>query len=216
ILLMGLLTPAGGGQMPDILGLGLRGGDGVIKLWSLLGVALLGIAIVLLCFKRNYFGIQNLAPVLYLIPYVGKRLQTITLSRFCQTFALALEVGLDPFRGITIAMDSTGSEYYRAASKDAHVAIREGASLSGALHAAAIFPDDFIARVDMAEHSGTDAESMNHLAREYREQAEMAIQFMAVAATMLVRLIVMCGIVYFILKIAMFYVGALNSAMEPI
>ena len=36
IWLMGMLTPAGGGEMTDILGLGLRGTTGVLKLWMYL------------------------------------------------------------------------------------------------------------------------------------------------------------------------------------
>ncbi len=216
IYLMGILTPAGGGEMTDILGFGLRGGTGVLWFWLYVAMFFGFIAAFVWAFFQNVGGVQNLAPLLYMIPKLGPSIQTITISRFCWTMALSLDAGLDPIRAIHLSLDSTDSDYYRGASKDAEAAIRGGATLAGAMDATNLFPQDFIARVDIAEHSGTDAESMEYLAREYDERAKGAIRFLTGVATFVIRLAIMLIFIFFIFRIAKVYLGALSSASEPI
>jgi type II secretory pathway component PulF len=216
IYIMGILTPAGGGQMTDILGLGLRGGSGVLWLWFYVGIVLGSIALVVLAFLRNFAGLQNLAPILYMIPKLGPAIQTITISRFCWTMALSLDAGLDPIRSIRLSLDSTGSEYYRSGGDAARDAIKNGATLANGLKATSVFPDDFIARVDIAEHSGTDAESMEYLAKEYDERAEAAVKFMTGFATVVIRVTIALFLLFFIFRIFGMYLGALNDAAQPI
>ncbi|QDT07623.1 Putative type II secretion system protein F [Rubripirellula lacrimiformis] len=216
IYLMGILTPAGGGQMTDILGFGLRGGSGVLWFWLYVSIFFGTVGGFTWAFFNNVGGIQNLAPLIYLIPKIGPSIQTITISRFCWTMALSLDAGLDPLRAIPLALDSTDSDYYRSAADDAETAIRGGSTLAGALAATDLFPEDFIARVDIAEHSGTDAESMDYLAKEYDERARSAVKFLAGTATVIIRVAIILFFVFLIFRIAQTYLGALSGAMEPI
>jgi len=216
IYLMGILSPAGGGEMADVLGFGLRGGSGVLWFWLYVGLVLGMVFTVVFAFSRNIAGIQNIVPLIYMIPKIGTAIQTITISRFCWTMALSLDAGLDPIRSIRLSLDSTDSEYYQSAANDAEDAIRNGASLAGALQATNVFPRDFIERVDISEHSGTDAESMDHLATEYDERAKTAIRMLSAAASIIVRTSVMLFLVYMIYRVGATYIGAVNQAMEPI
>lgn len=216
IYLMGILVPAGGGKMADILGFGLYGASGVLKFWMYLAIFFGGIWLCVWAFMRNVGGVQNLIPLLYKIPVIGPSIQTIAISRFCWTMAICLDSGLDPIRSIRLSLDSTNSDYYRAGSQDAEDAIRNGATLSGALQATDMFPADFIGRIDISEHSGTDAESIGYLAREYDERAKSAIKMLAGAATILIRVTVILVFVFLIFRIAATYINALNGAMAPI
>lgn len=216
IYLMGILVPAGGGRMTDILGFGLYGGVGVLKFWLYLAIFFGGLWLIVWAFLRNVAGSQNLIPLLYAIPVIGPSIQTIAISRFCWTMAISLDSGLDPIRCIQLSLESTNSDYYRAGADDAENAIRGGATLAGALQATALFPDDFIGRIDISEHSGTDAESISHLAREYDERAKSAIKMIAGAATILIRTTVILVFVFLIFRIASVYINALNGAMAPI
>ncbi len=216
IYLMGILTPAGGGQMTDILGFGLRGGSGVLIFWLYVGAAFGGIALLVWAYLRNVAGVQNLIPIIYAIPKLGDSIQTITISRFCWTLALALDAGLDPIRSIRLALESTDSDYYRAGADKAESAIRGGATLSGTFEATELFPPDFIGRVEISEHSGTDAESMEYLAKEYDERAKTALRVLSGVATIIIRVSVVIVFVFLIFRIAMTYINALNGAMEPI
>jgi type II secretory pathway component PulF len=216
IYLMGILKPAGGGEMTDLLGFGLRGGSGVLMFWLYLAIFFSILGFCIWAFMRNVAGVQNLVPLIYMIPKIGTWIQTITISRFCWTMAMSLDSGLDPIRSIRLSLDSTDSDYYRAAADDAENAIRGGASLAGALQATSIFPDDFIGRIEIAEHSGTDAESIEHLAREYDERAKSAIKMLAGFATILIRASVILVLVYLIFRIASVVFGFYGIADEPI
>jgi type II secretory pathway component PulF len=216
IYIMGILTPAGGGEMTDILGLGLRGGSGVLWFWFYLTIFFGALALMVWAFFRNVGGVQNLVPLIYQVPVIGPAIQTITISRFSWTLSLALGSGLDPMRSIRLALDSTASDYYRNAADDAENAIRGGATLAGTLRATNLFPDDFLQRIEIAEHSGTDAESIDYLAIEYDDRAKRAIKAIAGIATFLIWISVAAAIIFFIFRIAMTYINAINGAMEPI
>lgn len=215
IYLMGVLTPAGGGQMTDVLGFGLRGGSGVLWFWFYLAIVFGMIGLMLWGFFRNVAGVQNLIPLIYKIPVVGPSIQTITISRLCWTLSLGLGSGLDPIRSIALALDSTDSDYYRGAAGDAERAIRQGASLSGALRATSVLPDDFIQRVDIAEHSGTDAESIERLSEEYDERARQAVKVLAGTATVIIRVSVMLLLIFLIFRIASSVFGFYQLPNEP-
>lgn len=216
ILIMGMLTPPGGGEMADILGFGLRGGSGVLWFWFYISLVFGTLIAMIWAFSRNIAGVQNIAPLIYMIPKIGPAIQTMTISRFCWTMALALDSGLDPIRSIRLSLNSTDSEYYQATAPDTEAAILGGATLAGAIQATSIFPQDFIERIEISEISGTDAESMDHLAAEYDERAKSAIRMLSMAATILVRTAVIAFLVYMIYRVGSFYLGSLQQGFEPI
>ncbi|MEM9368695.1 MAG: type II secretion system F family protein [Planctomycetota bacterium] len=214
IYLMGILTAPTGGEMADILGLGLRGGSGVLIFWCYLA-AIFGLIVAgYFAFRLNFAGVQNLIPLIYKIPGVGYALQTITLSRFAWTLSLALDAGLNPIESIRLALDATDSEYYRSSARDAESDIREGGTLASALNATSIFPEEFITSVEVAELSGTDSESIDHLAREYDQRASAAMKTLAGIATGVIWLSVAGFLITMILRIFLFISGAYSEAFE--
>ena len=130
--------------------------------------------------------------------------------------ALSLEAGLDPFRALRLSLDSTGSDYYRDAAQISEDSIRDGSTLAQALAATRVFPEDFIARVEVSEYSGTDAETMQHLAVDYDQRAQTAIKVLCMVATFVVRFTMAAVMIFFIARIAMVYLGAINEGFEPI
>ncbi|NND97160.1 MAG: general secretion pathway protein GspF [Pirellulaceae bacterium] len=217
IYIMGILKPPTGGQMHDILGFGLRGGSGVLIFWAYIGGFFAIIGGFFWAFKHNLGGIQNIIPLFYMIPVIGPAIQTITLSRFSWTLALSLDAGLDPIRSISLALDSTDSEYYRSSAENSERAIRdEGATLAGGLQATEVFPDDYLTRIEMAELSGTDAESTESLAREYDERAKIAMKTISGFATGIVWLTVAGALIFLIFRMIMNIAGVYSEALAPI
>lgn len=215
IYIMGVFT-SGAGPMADVLGLGLRGPTGVLKFWGILLAFFSFLAAIVIGFQKNVGGIQNAIPLLYKIPGLGSSLQTITLSRFTWTLSLALETGLDPIKAIRLSLDSTDSDFYRSGAKDAELTIRDGGTLTDALKATAVFPEEFLTQVEVAELSGTDAESISHVARDYDERARSAMKMIAGFATGLIWLMVSGFIIFFIIRIVMMIAGVYQEALEPI
>ncbi len=216
IYLMGVLSAPGGGPMTDLLGFGLRGGEGVLKFWGFLALFFGMIGGVVWAFWRNVLGLQNLIPLLYMIPMIGNALQTITLAKYSWTLSLALDAGLDPISSISMALDSTASEYYISAKQTAEDAIRGGASLAGAMKATELFPEEFLAQVEMAELSGTDAESIGGLARDYDTRARTALRTITMLFSGAIWLFMICFMLFMIIRILMVVVGGYAEAFEPI
>lgn len=216
IYLLGVLRPATGGEMHDFTGLGLRGPGGVLKFYAYV-FALGGLIVAAIVgFQKNVAGVQNLIPLLYRIPVAGSALQTITLSRFTWTLALSLEAGIDPIRAIHLALDATDSDFYRSGKDDVVKAIRGGKTMSEALLATGVFPDDFITQVEVAELSGTDAEAMHHLAADYDDQAKRAVQTLAGLASGSVWAAVVILMVAMILRMLMGIGSGISDALQPI
>ncbi len=214
IWIMGVLTTSGGGQMTDMLGFGLRGPRGVLIFWAYIGGFLSVIGAMIWVFKNNIGGSQNIIPLFYMIPVIGPAIQTITLARFSWTLALSLDSGLDPIGSIALALDSTDSDYYRAGTEDAKIAIRDrGATLAGGLKATDIFPDEYLSRIEMAELSGTDAESTEGLAREYDERAKIALKTISGFASGIVWMTVAGALIFIIFRMVMNIAGAYSDAL---
>ncbi|MEM9585817.1 MAG: type II secretion system F family protein [Planctomycetota bacterium] len=216
IWLLGILTPATGGEMKDILGLGLRGSSGVLKFWAFCATVFALIGGFVWAFSRNIAGLQNIIPLVYLVPKIGPAIQTITLARFSWTMAMALDSGLDPIRSIDLSLDSTDSDYYRGGSTIAEKAIRDGATLAESLRSTDLFPDEYLTHIEVAELSGTDAESVEGLAREYGARAEIAIKVITGILSGLIWLAVVLVILFFIVRILMFIVGMYSQALAPL
>jgi type II secretory pathway component PulF len=216
IWIMGNITPSAGGQMMDLLGLGLRGSSGVLIFWAYIAgfVAILTGAFV--AFQKNVGGVQNAIPLLYKIPVFGNAIQTITLSRFTWTLAMALDAGLNPISAIGLALDSTDSAFYQSGAKDAESSIRDGGTLTEALQATDLFPDEFITQVGVAEISGTDAESIDYVARDYDERAKAAMKTISGLATGAVWLGVAGALIFVIFRIVMSIAGVYNEALQGI
>lgn len=216
IYLLGVLTPAGGGQMLDITGLGLRGVSGVLTLYAYVAGVLGVIVAMVVAFQKNVAGVQNLIPILYKIPVMGNALQTITLARFCWTLALSLDGGIDPIRAIHLGLDATDSDYYRSAKDEVEKAILGGATMGEALQATQVFPSEFITEVELAEHSGTDAEAIMHLAEEYDVRSSAAMRTLGAVASGVVRAAVIIAIVLLIIRMLSGLGNVYNEALQPI
>lgn len=216
IWLLGILKPPGGGEMFDPLGLGLRGNKGLLQYMAFVLTVAGAIFFVVQSVRRNWFNVHSAIPVFYMLPKLGPAIQTITLARFCWTFSMCSESGLDPFRSIDLAMDSTGSDYYRSETLTAQKVVQEGGSMVDALAKTNIFPAEFLSAMEVAELSGTDAESLGHLAHEYDQRARLAMKTLAGLLTGVIWLTVVGILVFVIMRMALSYIGVINDALQPI
>lgn len=216
IWMMGNITPSAGGEMMDLLGLGLRGSLGVLIFWAYIALFFGLMLAAWVGFQKNVGGVQNTIPLLYKIPVIGNAIQTITLARFTWTLSLGLDAGLNPLAAIPLALDATDSDFYRIGGVDVENRIRDGGTLTEALQATDLFPDEFLTQVGVAEISGTDAESIDYVARDYDERAKAAMRTIAGLATGVVWLGVAGAILFVIFRIVMSIAGVYNEALQGI
>lgn len=217
IYLMGVLTAVGGGPMQDMLGLGLRGGTGVLIFWAYIACILAILWAIYMAYQKNLGGVQNMVPLLYKVPKLGPSLQTITLSRFARTLALSLGAGLDPIRSVKLSLNSTDSDYYRSGASSFETSVRDqGDTLAGGLRSTYLFPAPFLHLIEVSEMSGTESESIDHLANDYEERAKMAMRVLAGLATTIITLAYIGIMLYFIARIFMNVTGAYSEALEMV
>lgn len=214
IWLIGTLQPAGGGEMFDPTGFGLRGTGGAMIYFAWVALIFSALALLYVAVRNNWFNLHAAVPLSYMIPKIGPAIQTITLARFCWTLSLALDSGLDPMRSVSLALDSTGSDYYRGESKTAASAIRDGNTLGEALAKTQLFPSDFLNSLEVAEISGTDAESLAALAAAYEERAKVAVRTLTGLATAAIWGLVAIALVTMILRMAFRLFGAMHEATQ--
>lgn len=216
IWIMGFLPTGADGKPFDVLGFGLYGTRGVVIYFFIIGCVAALIWLANLAVRNNWLNLQAAVPLLYQIPKFGSALQTITLAKFTWTLAMSNDAGLDPFLSIELALDSTNSEFYRSETKTAHQAIRQGGTMEDALRATGVFPEDFLTEMEVAEMSGTQAESLSHLAERYDERARMAVSVLGKIATATIWVILSGILIFMILKMALKVAGVYQDALAPI
>jgi type II secretory pathway component PulF len=216
IFILGVLTPLGGGEMFDPLGWGLKGAGGAAIYFLFVFMIGFWIFLAVTAVRKNWFNLHAVVPIAYLIPKLGPSIQTITLARFTWTLSMALDAGLDPMRAIELSLDSTDSDYYRSETKKAQKRIREGKSLAESLAATEIFPREFISALEVAEMSGTDAESLGMLASDYDQRAKIAMRTLAGIFSAVIWLSVAGLLIYLILSMALNIVGEQNAILEDL
>lgn len=215
ILLQGLLAP--GGQVAyDATGLGLSGVDGFVRYSLVVSGVALTLGIAAFGIWKNWFSCHRfLMPIVQRIPTLGTALSTLGLSRLSMTLSMLLNAGVDAKRSTKQAFLSTGNFYYISGMDRALDSIGRGESFGEAFSAADVFPDEFIELVQIGEMSGTETESLDHLAVQYRERAKAALNLIATLAGMAVWLTVMLVLGFMALSMGLKYVNFLTDLSKP-
>jgi type II secretory pathway component PulF len=150
------------------------------------------------------------------IPVIGGCLRTSALSRFAWTLSLTLESGLDARRAMELALRSTQNSYFTAEIEKVDASIAAGREFHESLRQTRLFPDEFLDALETAEVSGTQGESLARLAKDYRDRAQNASRLLTVAASVAVWITVAAFLVLMIFRLAMFYIGTLQNALNGI
>jgi len=214
IWVLGVVAQRNNGQPIDILGFGLVGNRGLIIYVNFVIAVGLCIAGLVVAIRRGALWIRPLQRAAMRLPVIGNALERIALARLAWALHLMLNVEMDLRRLVPLALRTTGSDYY-VRHADAIVAdIARGNPLHIAFAHTRAFPADFIDSLTVAEESGRIVESMDRLSNRYEEEAELAIRTLSVAFGWLIGFCVMAVIVLLIFRLASFYIGAIDNAVN--
>lgn len=220
IMLVGLVIWVSGmiagndleGRKIDILGFGLRGTSGVIQYVIILGCCGGSLLLVLAAGRRGVFWAKPIQRGMLLLPVVGKAFETLAISRFAWSLHMTGESGMSLLRALPLCLQATRNDRYISKSETIVNSVRKGQTLSDTLSATQVFPVRFLDVLDVGERSGRLPETMKLLSSQYQEEARGAIKILMQVASWLVTLLVMGLICYFILRLAMFYIGTIQAA----
>jgi type II secretory pathway component PulF len=213
ILILGVIARRG--QEPvDILGFGLVGTRGLVLYVNFIvavGICILGVVIAV---RRGVLWTRPLERALLHLPGVGPALEKVYLSRLAWAMHLTLNVAMDFRRLVPLVLRATGNDYYIRHTNRITQAVASGQPLHVAFAATGAFPATFIDALAVAEESGELVESLDRLSKRYEDEAEAAVKTLATIFGFLVALFVMGLIAVMIFRIAGFYLGTLNKAIE--
>lgn len=211
ILIQGLVSRSSGPSY-DATSLGLRGINGFfIYIGVVSGIAIFSTTLVFGIWKNWFNCHRALMPIVQRIPSIGTALTTLGLSRLSMTLSMLLNAGVDARRSLKQAFLSTGNYYFISGMDGALKSVEKGESFGDALDAAAVFPKDFLEAIRLGELSGTETESLDHLALQYRERAKAALSLLAIMASVAISMTVMGLIAFMVIRLGMQYVNMIYS-----
>jgi type IV pilus assembly protein PilC len=128
--------------------------------------------------------------VLLALPAVGDMLRTVAVLKFSDTLASMLQSGIPLLQALRVAGEASGSEVLNQQLSATESAIREGESLSSALHAADFFPNGFVQALQAGEEAGQVGRMLVDVSRLYKLDLDSKMASFAAMLEPIVMLIV--------------------------
>jgi type IV pilus assembly protein PilC len=214
IWIMGILAQNNAGQPIDLLGFGLIGTPGLVKYATIVGATVLVVVIVVWATLRGVFWTRPLQRAALFVPAVGSCLRTMALARMAWCLHLTMDVDMNLRKVLPLVLRSTGNDYYISRAPQIVSDIADGHEIHEAMRASRAFSEDFLVAVQVGEQSGQMSESMGRLSELYEEQARSAMAMLTKIAGFLIWAAVAGLIVFLIFRLASFYIGHLNDALN--
>jgi type IV pilus assembly protein PilC len=214
ILVLGLIASAGGNKPLDVLGLGLYGPAGALKFLGMVASVLGIIALAYFVLSESFATKRSLDRWLLKIPVVGGCLRSFALARFSWALGLTQQTGMPLPKSLEISLRATGNGAFAGAVDEVAHWVMSGDELTEALAQTDLFPEDYLQMLQVAETSGTIPETLQRLSPEFEDQARRSLSTLATVASYGVWLLVAGCIVFVIFRIALWYVGLLQGAVN--
>lgn len=214
IYILGILGDRPGSQKIDVLGFGLFGAKGAILWLAMVTGTVLSLVVAYLVTVRSLSGRKALDRFLLNFPVVGNCLRSFAIARFAWAFYLTEQTGMPIDKSLKSSLRATNNGAFIDATAGICEMVQEGSTLTAALSDSRLFPADFLSMVDVAETSGTVPEALHRLSPQFEEQAQRSQQRLAAALGWTIWASVAAFIIFLIFRIALFYVGMRNGAVQ--
>lgn len=203
------------GEVVDILGWGLVGTRGLMIYLSIVLGAAMVFVFVLVSATRGAAWTRPFQRLVLALPVVGRAIRTVALARCAWALSLVLDTAMDARRAVRLALMSTSNPFFARHAAQAEKDVESGNDLTTSLRRTGVFPDDFLDALATGEQSGRAAESMSSLADDYEQRAKSALATLTMVAGVVIWIAIFGLIIAVIARIAAFYFGILNDALDP-
>ncbi|MBL8152397.1 MAG: type II secretion system F family protein, partial [Blastocatellia bacterium] len=138
------------------------------------------------------------------IPFLGKNLKKLALSRFSRSLATLYAGGVEMHKALKLSIETMGNSYLQQRSRIVQVALSEGETLTRSMAATVVFPVNLVEMVAVGEQTG-ELDKMLHKAADYYEfEADKAIKALLAAIPIGIYLLVA---IYIAFTVISFYAG---------
>ena len=149
--------------------------------------------------------------LLRIVPLVGEIRRALSTSRFCATYEMQLDAGINVIDALQAAQRASRSGVIRAAVERAIPEVRGGAQIGGLLAAGTAFPEPMIRSFCVGEQTGEIDQELKRLAAEYLAEGLARIETLA---EWLSRFFYIAILGYIGYSIVVWYQSYLHTAMR--
>jgi type II secretory pathway component PulF len=169
-----------------------------------------GLVIAVTAYFLNKVAARNAAidGFLLRVPLFGKMRRAFALSRFCATFDMQLDAGVNVLDGLETAEKASQSGMIRAAVEAGLPKLRKGIQPSQLLAESSAFPEDMVQAYAVAEETGELEQELKRLAEEYRAESFTRLEILAEWIARLLYLAVLLYVGYGIIDLYRTYLNA--------
>ena len=212
ILIQAMLSP--GENSYDATAMGFRGLGGFYRYCLFVLIIFGTLAVTAYGLWKNWFNChRTLMPLVQRIPLLGTSLVTLGLARLSMALSMLLNAGVEARRSVKQAFLSTGNYYFISGMDRALESIDQGHSFGDAFAASKVLPEEFVETIRIGELSGTETESLDHLAEQYRLRGQAALSTLATICGTTIMFSVMLLLAIVIVRMGMQYIGILSNPM---
>ncbi len=213
ILVVGIIGDSRGMHI-DPLGLGLVGPRGLMIYLIVVAAAVASVAAVVQAARRGLVWTRPIQRLLMRLPVLGGCLETLALARLTWSLHLMLDTQIDVREAVRASLESTHNARLTDRAGRMDDVLAAGSPIAEAFAAAGVFPAELVAGMAVGEESGRLVEALALLSRQYHDRARAALATLTTLAGMAVWAAIAAIIIALIFRLAMFYIGILNSAMS--
>lgn len=206
IWILGVIGERFGDAPYDILGLGLRGGKGLLI--YIAGVCTFFgslIAAYFVLIRSGFAWTKPVQAITLQIPGIGGCLRTLAVARVAWTLGLAFNAGMEARRAVPLAIQSAQNYFYTRHVASAAATVEGGGTVYDAFADTGAFPREFLDALDVAERSGQMDQYLMRLSDQYQDQARSALARLTTIGAFLVWALVAAVIIGLLINLVSSY-----------
>lgn len=171
ILVLGFLPKTQGQPDYDPLGWGLKGASGSIFFLGIIISIIIGGILIWKIVLTNVALKAKISAIFINLPMVGAYLRESALGKFSIGLGLTLDSPMSTKKALRLSMEITSNDAFIQACQPVLASVKKGQSIVNALSQCGVFPEEYLAQIEVAEESGSIPETCKRLALQHSEEA---------------------------------------------
>ncbi len=146
------------------------------------------------------FALRDMFARLWMrFPVLSEPNRLYAISRFCRYLKQSISSGFDVYRSLELAAEASNHPTILNGIDQARSRLKEGESLTDALLAAQILPEEVVEHIEIGEQSGRLQERLQFLTERYDDRSVERFDRQMAACLWLIRYTIMVGIIGMVL-----------------
>ncbi len=191
----------------------LGASDLVATWWWVILLVLGGAALGFRSWRQTAAGRERLDRLTLSLPYLGRLIQKLAVSRFARTLSTLLASGIGLLPALDIVKSIVDNTVLTRAIERARDAIREGQSIAPPLRESGLFPPLVVHMVAVGERSGQLEAMLSKAADAYDDEVENAVVALTTVLEPVI-IVFMGGVVLFIVLAILLPIFELNRIVH--